>query len=422
MSTTTLLNALLPGPLSDAIVAAVGPDATVHTLRDETFAPCVGCFECWVKTPGRCKARDAANGVMTDILRGGLQVWASPVRFGTWDPSAKKALDKCIGLLSPFFAEVEGETHHAPRYDSYPRFLAVGVLADDAPAADAELFAELVAREALNFLSPARGVLIVREGDDAEQVEAQVRAAIHRVLVDAARPMPAHVPPRMPRGPGVSPLPDRPRRVLLLIGSVKPAGTSTSERLGNSLIRRLRECGWETAIEHVGSIVHLERAPTPRFLEVTGRADLIVLATPIYVDTLGALATQALSQLGDAGGHFALMGMFQCGFPEVEHTWLAPRVLESACRAHGWTWVGAISAGGAALYPQPGEISGHEEGLDLAAAALDAGSCLTDEIAEKCARPVLSPRVYRTLGAAGWIAQSWQHGTMFRLGARPLGD
>lgn len=42
-------------------------------------------------------------------------------------PGPKKGLDRLIGLVSPFFTKIAGETHHRPRYDRYPALLAVGV-------------------------------------------------------------------------------------------------------------------------------------------------------------------------------------------------------------------------------------------------------------------------------------------------------
>jgi len=36
-----------------------GWDADTFVLRDTKIAPCVGCFGCWVKTPGKCLIDDA---------------------------------------------------------------------------------------------------------------------------------------------------------------------------------------------------------------------------------------------------------------------------------------------------------------------------------------------------------------------------
>ena len=59
----TLLDALEGGELGAALRQALTSETLLadHRLREERFAPCQGCFECWVKHPGTCKAKDAAT-------------------------------------------------------------------------------------------------------------------------------------------------------------------------------------------------------------------------------------------------------------------------------------------------------------------------------------------------------------------------
>ena len=66
----------------------------------------------------------------------------------------KKALDRSIGIVSPFFTRIAGEVHHKKRYARYPSLLAVGVFAEDDPE-ERRIFSTLVARNALNFHAPS---------------------------------------------------------------------------------------------------------------------------------------------------------------------------------------------------------------------------------------------------------------------------
>ena len=62
----TLLNGALPGDsFVDAAGAALqdtlqaeGWTVTPWILRDQKIAYCLGCFECWTKTPGLCRIDD----------------------------------------------------------------------------------------------------------------------------------------------------------------------------------------------------------------------------------------------------------------------------------------------------------------------------------------------------------------------------
>jgi multimeric flavodoxin WrbA len=124
----------------------------VH-LRDLTIAYCQGCFDCWVKTPGVCKTKDAAGDVTRAIVRSDLLVLLSPVTLGGYSSELKKALDRSIGIVSPFFTRISGEVHHKKRYARYPSLLAVGVVREPDPE-EQRIFSALVTRNAVNFHAP----------------------------------------------------------------------------------------------------------------------------------------------------------------------------------------------------------------------------------------------------------------------------
>lgn len=142
-------------------------------LRDLPIAYCQGCFECWVKIPGVCKTKDAAGDVTRALVRSDLLVLLSPVTFGGYSSEVKKALDRSIGIVSPFFVRIHGEVHHRRRYARYPALLAVGVM-DDPDVEEERVFTALVARNAVNFHAPAYHVGFLRRGATREQMWATI--------------------------------------------------------------------------------------------------------------------------------------------------------------------------------------------------------------------------------------------------------
>ena len=74
-----------------------------------------------------------------------------------------------------------------------------------------------------------------------------------------------------------------PQSALILIGSAKPAGESTSEVLGNYLAQRLQTHGVTVTTMHVARAL---RTPARKdaLLQAVDRADLFILAFPLYVD------------------------------------------------------------------------------------------------------------------------------------------
>jgi NAD(P)H-dependent FMN reductase len=93
---------------------------------------------------------------------------------------------------------------------------------------------------------------------------------------------------------------------VLLVGSAKPAGTSTSEALGRYLFARLAERRVATTVLFVGRspASHAER----RLVAALADANLFVLATPVYVDSLPYPVTRTLEYVSQSlprGAHLA---------------------------------------------------------------------------------------------------------------------
>ena len=157
-------------PLSNRAAAAVMAATKARSWDVKSFAlagmdiqPCRGCFSCWLKTPGRCVITDDQEAVLAAAAACDRFIWLTPVTFGGYSPELKKALDRIIPVLMPFFTRVRGETHHPLRYPQKRRLLAIGTLRD----ADAEsegVFRRLVGRNALN-MGDADAATVVFSGD-----------------------------------------------------------------------------------------------------------------------------------------------------------------------------------------------------------------------------------------------------------------
>ncbi len=90
-------------------------------------APCIGCFNCWVKTPGVCALpRDEGTGFAEKFWDSRYVVIVSRIQWGGYATGIKLFLDRIIPILHPYFQKVCGEMHHRFRYDAFPEFLAVG--------------------------------------------------------------------------------------------------------------------------------------------------------------------------------------------------------------------------------------------------------------------------------------------------------
>ena len=220
-------------------------------------------------------------------------------------------------------------------------------------------------------------------------------------------------------------------KVLLLIGSAKQQGRSTSESLGGYLCDRLDEYGWGTQTLYVHRALRSE-ARTRAMLDAVDAPDLVVLATPLYVDSLPYLTTVALERIAahrvaeDASSSTRFVAIVNCGFSEAAHNDVALAICRQFAHAAKLEWAGGLSMGGGGvvhgvpLTEHGGRATGIRRALDLATEALVAGQSVPDEAAELLAKPVIPHRLYTTMGNLGWYRTAWKLGTYRHLRDRPF--
>jgi multimeric flavodoxin WrbA len=128
----------------------------VLRLRDLDIRYCIGCFGCWLKSPGRCVQHDEMEQVIRAYVRSRLFIMASPVTMGFTSSLLKKAHDRILPVLMPYIVFTKGEMHHRKRYRRHPD---VGVLVQesaDTDAEDMEIMRHVYERDMLNIYGRLR--------------------------------------------------------------------------------------------------------------------------------------------------------------------------------------------------------------------------------------------------------------------------
>jgi multimeric flavodoxin WrbA len=158
----------------------IGWDVNNFYLQDKKIAPCQGCFGFWVKTPGICLTDDDGRAVVKQAVQSDLMVFLSSISFGGYSSDLKKALDRIIPILYPFFMKINGEIHHKPRYKRYPSLMGVGVLSKSDEKGE-RIFKTLVARNAINFHSPSNAAGVVVRGCSPEKIKTEVKTLFEKI-------------------------------------------------------------------------------------------------------------------------------------------------------------------------------------------------------------------------------------------------
>jgi multimeric flavodoxin WrbA len=416
--------------LSDLLNQA-GTEVRTFPLHELKLAHCIGCFACWLETPGLCRFRDAGREIAQAVMQCDTIILISPVSFGGYAPQLKLMVDRFLPTLLPYFGVYHGEVHHRPRYARYPRWVGIGVQrARDAE--EAGLFKLLVARNAINFHAPSYAAEVVQSTDDRARLQEALRSALDR---EDTFPWREPVRSMMPTG---EPLPvggdaEAVRRALLIVGSPKTLGPSTSGVLGEELLGRLAVAGWQTESLTLKPSTFRE-AGEAELLAVVDRADLILLAFPLYIDTLPYLVTKALEVIaehrraaGDGARRQGLFALANNGFPEAHQNNLALSILRLFAARSGMAWLGgmALGAGEATIGGHPVEASSASgiplfrisQALDAAGAALARGEALPAEAWQGMASvPIpymprfIWHRVFMRGAASFWQAGAASHG------------
>ena len=396
-----------------------GEAVQTFSLRELRMGSCIGCFKCWLKTPGVCVEADEGREIAQAAIGSDTMILLSPVTLGGYTSEIKKAQDRWIPLILPDFGIYHGEVHHKPRYPRYPRWIGIG-LQDQRNDEEAHIFRTLVGRNALNFHAPSFAADVILTTASNEVLHTQIRRILKR---KDAFPLGKAITSLMPEvvTPSASaedqqPRPkaqDAPSRALLLLGSPKIGTPSTSGVLGGYLMKQLAAQGWETNSLTLRRTL-LTDSGQAELLSEANRADLILLAFPLYIDSLPflmmkALEVMAAQHVGEVGRPpTGIVAIVNNGFPESYQNAPAVAICRRFASASGMNWLGGLAMGaGEALFSgQPfkqtnrqGPPVGYvQRALDLTASALADGRPIPAEairLIKKTPIPLVPFRLWR---------------------------
>jgi multimeric flavodoxin WrbA len=310
-------------------LTAQGQQVNHLILREMDLRYCIGCFGCWVKTPGRCVTEDASAQICQAEIQSDFVLWASPLIMGFPSALLKQSMDKSIPLVHPYFVVEHGEAHHLARYDRYPRFGLLLAREDETTPDDLHIVDAVFSRTAINLKSRLDFTCLTDEPVDA------LAQAITRRGKDRA--LPAH--PAPVEGVTVAP----PSRLTIFNGS--PRG-----RKGNTPIlleqfrRGFDEGGGNSELFHLNRI-----QATPQHVDAFAAAESVLLGFPLYTDAMPGLVKAFMEALAPLCGrpHNPPIGfLVQSGFPESAHSRYIEQYLPQLAQRLGSPYLGAIVKGG----------------------------------------------------------------------------
>jgi hypothetical protein len=112
-STYHMLQPLLAG------METAGAQTEVIHLRSLKLKPCLGCYSCWVRTPGVCVQKDGMAGALEKFNSADLVIFGTPLYVFTMTGIMKNFIDRLIPRLESWLIphpQVPGVTGHPDRF------------------------------------------------------------------------------------------------------------------------------------------------------------------------------------------------------------------------------------------------------------------------------------------------------------------
>ncbi len=202
------------------------------------------------------------------------------------------------------------------------------------------------------------------------------------------------------------------KRALLLIGSPRGIGRSTSDGLGSGILDVLKERGFVTEKLHAHAAVASPKE-LKSGLAAIGAADTVILSLPLYVDSFPAPVIALLERIAErrtGAGRARLFVVIQCGFPEKEQNATALAIAEQFAVEAGWTWLGGVGLGAAEW--QHKDVA---KALASIAEAIANGTAIPQPVLRKA----MPAWLYRFGGNIMWRLAARKHHATRSLRARP---
>ena len=152
----------------ELMVQCTNPEEDVLVNANEIQNFCIGCFGCWLKTPGTCVIKDGFENMGSNLSKVEEFILVSRAAFGSYSSAVKNVLDRSISYVMPFFEIRNGEMHHAERYHN--PLTVSSVFYGDMTEHERQTARNLLAANAVNLNAELGTVYFVESAEDVQEV------------------------------------------------------------------------------------------------------------------------------------------------------------------------------------------------------------------------------------------------------------
>ena len=106
-------------------------------ISEKNIRDCIGCFACWIKTPGRCVLKDDVKELLRTMVHSDFILFVSDIELSHYSPAFYGILNRMMPLSTAYLKILDdGRTVHESRYGNLG--IKFGFLLEGAPCMTAE--------------------------------------------------------------------------------------------------------------------------------------------------------------------------------------------------------------------------------------------------------------------------------------------
>ena len=315
---TLVLNTLESGDCSEQVktlLAGKGDKIEIIDTAGMRIAHCIGCNQCWLKTPGVCSIKDDYEIIVKKLVKTENLWIVADTRFGFIDYRGKKVLDRIMPMLNMYLTFRDGWMRHELRYHA----LNVGLIYRG--NGDKELLEDWCERTAVNIGGHSLGVIALGKADASNEI-AQIEAPIVQVETPSEITQTKHV--------------------VIINGSPRTKKFSNTNKILQSFIKGLEEAGATYELYSLSS-----RSEWDSARDAFMAHNRTIIALPLYVECVPGTLLEFLETLPTKREQPAQLSfMLHGGFEEGHQLRLGEKFLKSLPAQFGCIYGGCLVKGG----------------------------------------------------------------------------
>lgn len=141
----------------DCLIERISVHKVFH-IESMNIKSCIGCNNCWIKTPGLCALKDDYEQILKSYLQYDTIIFVSGTLLNFIDYKTKNIIDRMLPLVTMYTYIVDGQMRHISRYEKKYR---IGLIYSG--KVNQQYLEYWLKRFALNFNGTSIGVFSIED-------------------------------------------------------------------------------------------------------------------------------------------------------------------------------------------------------------------------------------------------------------------